>query len=344
MIEILRAGVLSSVQDLGRHGFRHLGIGVAGALDPLAMLVGNRLLDNPVDAAVIEFTLGASAVRFTQDCRIALTGADCRAELDGQRVWSWWSFPVARGQTLTLRSPRQGMRTYLAIGGGIDVPMLLNSRSTHLSGGFGGWHGRALRDGDRLPLGVASAALESRAAPYGVQSPAGFPGLETTSIRVLNGPEYEDFTVASHKTFWDTDWQVTPNSNRMGYRLGGPELHRKKHRHHDLLSHGVVPGVVQVPPAGQPIILMADGQTTGGYPKIGVVIGADLWKLAQVRLGAAVRFIPVSRTDALQALQDTRRYLDQVDRILAWRHAGVVQAGPRRAITRAPQSTLSRSQ
>lgn len=337
MIEILRPGALTSVQDLGRTGFRHFGVGKAGALDPVALVVGNRLLGNEPGCAAIEFTLGRASMRFHVDARVSLAGAECGATVDGAPVWSWHAFPVRRGQTLTLLSARGGTRTYLCVAGGIDVPEVMGSRSTDLKAGFGGYEGRALKEGDRLP--VACPGIPEGAATRGVAAPEWALQLgrsrKTAPIRVMPGPEYEDFDAGAQAALWESAWTITPNSNRMGLRLQGPALERAPARRTDLLSHGVVPGVIQVPPAGQPIVLMADAQTTGGYPRIGVVIRADLWRLAQVPLGMTVRFERVTLEEATAAQAKLERYLRQLDQALQWQGRGMAIAARRRTLSRA---------
>ncbi|QYY31723.1 biotin-dependent carboxyltransferase family protein [Cupriavidus pinatubonensis] len=337
MIEIIRPGALASVQDLGRTGFRRFGVGRSGAMDPLALTIGNRLLGNAPGSAAIEFTLGRAAVRFHEDLRVALTGAECNANLDGVPVWSWHAFDVRRGETLTLPPTRGGTRVYLCVAGGIDVEPVMGSRSTDLKAGFGGFAGRALHDGDRLA--AARPGLAASSDWLGVQAPAW--ALRCTDsgnavpIRLLPGPEYDDFEPAAQAALWESEWIITPNSNRMGLRLQGPALARRADRSADLLSHGVVPGVIQVPPGGQPIALMADAQTTGGYPKIGVVIGADLWRLAQVPLGAPVRFVRVTLEEATNAQAAVDRYLRQIDQALQWQGDGMTIAARRRTGSRA---------
>jgi 5-oxoprolinase (ATP-hydrolysing) subunit C len=384
MIDVIRAGLLTSVQDLGRHGYRHLGIAMGGALDRLALEVGNRLVGNRPEAAGLEVTFGPTVLRFPRATRIAITGSEFGATLDGVPVYSWWSLPVQAGQELTLNAARRGMRCYVCVAGGIDVLPVLGSRSTDLGACFGGLGGRALRDGDRLPIGVAAGAgagaparasagvtagapakataaaaeatagvptgatdvsagvttgppaarpraLTPDAPAFGVKSPAWCKfvlvdepvrrGRLTSGaawalpVRVLPGPEYERFSDAAHDAFWSDEWLVTPNSNRMGYRLSGTTLARNEKI--DLLSHAVMPGTIQVPPNGQPIVLMSDAQTTGGYPKIGSVIYADLWKLAQIRLNGAVRFVPTTPHEARAALLEERQYLRQIDAAIA---------------------------
>lgn len=301
MIDILRAGPLTTVQDLGRPGWRGQGLSLCGALDGLALRSGNLLVGNEDGAAGLEFTLGPAALRFGADAVIALTGCDADARLDGQPLRPWWRVAVRAGQTLRLAAPREGegMRAYLCVAGGIAVPAVLGSRSTDLKAGFGGLDGRALRDGDVLPLGVATALSSRR---IGIRPPDW-----DASLRLLTGPEFGDFDAAE---VFATDWRVTPQSNRMGYRLAGPALLRR--RGGDLPSHGVLPGLVQLPPSGQPIVLLADAQTTGGYPRLGVVIRADLWKLAQLRLGATLRFSPCGPDEALAALRRQEAALERM--------------------------------
>jgi biotin-dependent carboxylase-like uncharacterized protein len=327
MIVVVRPGMLSSVQDLGRYGHRQFGICPGGALDALALTLANRLVGNDDNAAGLELTMGRCEFRLETGTRIALAGDDFGATLDGVPFWPNWSVPVAAGQTLKLdganaKSAKQGLRSWLAIAGGIDVAPMLGSRSTDLKAGFGGHQGRALKKGDRLPLGASSltnALLKRRA--FGLRAPGwsidGHHVSVGTSIplRVMPGPEFDQFTVASRELLWGATWRVTSQSNRMGSRLDGPEL--KRRRSIDMLSAGVIPGTIQVPPSGKPIILMGDAQTTGGYPRIGVVIRADLWKLAQAPLNGPLQMVRVDAAEALAAWDAQQRYLAQVDQGLA---------------------------
>jgi len=315
---------MNSVQDLGRSGFRYLGVCQAGALDRVALAIANKLAGNAVDAAALEITLGPCVIRFNADTRIAFGGADFGATLDRKRVSPWWSVPVRAGQTLALETALHGMRAYVAFAGGVDVAVQLGSRATDIQAGFGGYQGRALLDGDILTTLAAdpAAAIDSAAPAFGVRAPVWY-GIESEilsprpmPIRVIPGPEYERFTATAQREFWDAQWTLTPQSNRMGFRLSGPEL--KIERGDDMLSHGVLPGVIQVPPGGQPIVLMADAQTTGGYPKIGVVIAADLAKLAQLRLNRTLQFIECDVATARRELQQEAKYLEQIDYATRW--------------------------
>jgi len=324
MIVVQKPGLLASVQDLGRHGHRQLGICPGGALDVLALTLANRLVGNVDGAAGLELTMGGCEVRFETDTRIALAGDDFGAQLDGVPLWPCWSVPVAAGQVLKLSganaagAKKAGLRSWLAIAGGIDVVPVLGSRSTDLKAGFGGHEGRALRKGDKLPLGASRLDAAQRARkPFGLRGPDWGPEEADGAIalRVLPGPELEQFTLAAREVLWGERWRITSQSNRMGSRLAGTELKRK--RAGDMLSSGVIPGTIQVPPSGQPIILMGDAQTTGGYPRIGVVIRADLWKLAQAPLNGKLRLVQVNMAEALAAWAGQQRYLAQVAQGLA---------------------------
>lgn len=305
MLKIHRAGLFTSVQDAGRQGYRQMGVGAAGALDLPALRIANLLVGNDADTAALEITLGQCVIEFERAGWIALTGAGCQAVLDNQTVWTGWRYPVRAGQQLRLKTPRRGMRSYLAVDGGIAVPPVMGSCSTDIQGGFGGFDGRLVRDGDRLPQGEPVTRLTKT---RGVKQL-----LWNNRVRALPGPEYHSFTSASRDAFWRTAWQLSPQSNRMGYRLQGHSLQREAAR--ELLSHGLIPGVVQVPHNGQPIVLMSDAQTTGGYPRIACVIEADRYHLAQLRPGEPLHFMQCSLEEAHQAQQAQQRYFTQ----LAWR-------------------------
>ncbi|WP_127958664.1 5-oxoprolinase subunit PxpC [Serratia microhaemolytica] len=303
MLKVLRAGIYTTVQDLGRHGFRRLGVSQSGALDAPALKIANLLVGNQADAAGLEITLGQFSAKFTKNCWIALTGAGCNAQLDGQPVWTGWCYAVKKGQQLTLKMPKYGMRSYLAVSGGIDVPEVLGSRSTDLKAAFGGWQGRQLKEGDQLPLGAVQAQPKAMVGVHQL--------LFSNRVRVIPGPEYQEFSPEAQENFWRTPWQLTPQSNRMGYRLSSScALQRTEQR--ELLSHGLLPGVIQVPHNGQPIILMADAQTTGGYPRIACVIEADLYHLAQVRLGELIHFVPCSVAEAQRAKAAQDHFIAQI--------------------------------
>jgi len=270
-VRVERAGLQSLVVDRGRFGLRDQGVGWCGAMDARSFAAANALAGNDATAAAIEVVLGDVSVTFDCDARFALTGADCDAQLDDAPLAAWRSQSARAGSRIVLRRPRAWMRTYLAIEGGIDVPVVLGSRTTDLLAAMGGLDGRALRNGDCLLLGgpVAAPAIAEISPPRA-----------TFELRTIAGE------LAAR--LWQRTWTVGHQSNRMGYRLQGPA---QPHEFGALRSHAVFPGFIQVPPSGEPIVLMADAQTTGGYPLAGVVVDEDIWMLAQAPLGASVRFV-----------------------------------------------------
>ncbi|MDR6392512.1 biotin-dependent carboxyltransferase family protein [Paraburkholderia phenoliruptrix] len=323
MIEILSSSALATVQDQGREGYLRYGVGTAGAMDRLALAVGNLLLGNPDDAAGIEIPMFPFRVRFLADMAFAITGADCPARLNERALLPWWTVQAKEGDVLTIGVPTSGTRCYLTLAGGVDVPVVLGSRSTQLRGQFGGYDGRQLQKGDVLKAvgeGARTMPLDApRAAGFGTVPPeftlpaaSALPGAtaDETAVRVLPAAEYECYCPESLEAFWREGWKVTPQSDRYGYRLAGPTLtamHAVEKR-----SHGIVPGVIQVPHNGHPIIQLRDAQPSGGYPKIGTVIEADLWRLAQARIGTKIRFVQTTYPEAVAALEELGGYLARV--------------------------------
>lgn len=316
MIEILSSTALATVQDAGRLGSLRFGVGTAGAMDQLALAVGNLLLGNPEGAAALEIPVYPFQVRFTEDCAFALTGADGQARLDQQAIAPWWVSQARKGQVLTIGLPvaGSGSRAYLALAGGIDVPRVLASRSTQLRGAFGGFDGRAVRQGDVLRAATPGAL---QAVDFGVVPPAiGLPLHEggLPAVRVLPAAEYACFKEESRAAFWAGQWKITAQSDRYGYRMQGTPLVPTSPM--EIRSHGIVPGVIQVPSGGQPIVQMRDAQPSGGYPKFGTVIEADLWRLGQAAIGSRVRFVETSYEAAVAALDEVQAWLDEVRRMI----------------------------
>jgi antagonist of KipI len=264
-------------------------------MDPFAARAANLLVGNPPDAAGLEITFAGPTIRFHRDSLIAVTGADLSPTVDGTEVPGWTAYAVPAGAVLKFGRRRTGLRAYLGVVGGIDVPPVLGSRSTYLRGGFGGYDGRALKNGDRLELGPAPAdvrRLAGRSLPPERRPPL---SAEPT-VRVLLGPHDDRFLPEGVETLLAAAYVVAPDSDRMGYRLAGPPLARREPA--DLVSGGMPLGGVQVPGDGQPIILLSDHQATGGYPLIATVIQADLSLVAQLAPGASLRFRAVSLDDA----------------------------------------------
>lgn len=315
MIEIIETGPLNTVQDLGRPGYRNIGVTASGAMDPLALTIGNILAGNEPGLAGIELQTFPFRVRFAQNCVFALTGADCRAKLDGVELPAWWAAEAKSGQVLELSAPLADARAYLCVAGGVDVAPVMGSRSTSLRGAFGGVEGRFLTGGDMLTTGVPTVALLP-AGGVGVVPPAValknfFPVADDGALLVRALPAGEhDLFGDDAKRFWSQPWKISARSDRTGYRLSGEPI-RPIHPV-EMRSHGVVPGVVQVPPAGEPIVQMSDANTAGGYPKVAGIIEADLWRMGQARIGSMLRFTPVTHADAKSVEQAITDYVADV--------------------------------
>ena len=293
---VVRPGLQTTVQDRGRWGFQSRGVPVAGSMDPFASRLANALVGNDSADACLEVTLSGPELQFDDDRVVAVTGAEFVLTVDDEVVSHGAAFPVARGSQLRFGPRHSGARAYVAIGGGLALPLLLGSRSTHLPTKMGGWLGRPLGNGDRLPLGPTVARRQYRHKP--IPSPAGEPG--PVVVRVLEGPQRENFDEDAISVLQSAPYLVTPESNRMGYRLRGPRLTHA--RGADIISDATAVGSLQVPASGQPIVLMADRQTTGGYPKLATVITADLGLVAQLAPGDQLRFEVCSLSEALVAL------------------------------------------
>jgi antagonist of KipI len=305
-IEIVKPGLLSTVQDAGRAGYRRYGVAAGGAMDAAALRAANLLVGNDPGAACLEFTLTGPEIRFHAETVIALCGGRFHAVLDGSEAPFCRPIRVQPESVLRIGHAVGGCRGYLAAAGGIDVPPVMGSRSTYLRAGIGGHEGRALREGDKLSLGKLSPLSQSllkslsagRIANWFV-SEALLPLYdEEPEIRVVRGPEFHLFTEESVRSFFSQEYAVLTQSDRMGYRLRGEAAMKRRDAAADLLTEPVHPGTVQVPPEGQPIVLMADGQTTGGYPRIAQVVQTDIPLLAQVRPGLRLRFREVSLREA----------------------------------------------
>lgn len=308
---VARAGFLTSVQDLGRTGFRQFGVSTSGALDPFALRVANLLVGNDERTAGLEVTLGGLQLRFEDERIVAWCGGEFDVQIGSRALPAGHVAHLQAGDELKLGRAETGCRCWLAISGGIDVPLVLNSRSTDLRAKFGGFEGRALRDGDVLPLRTwpgsppTATGISSWTAPHDWASPA----TRYPSLRFIRGIDWERFNPSTLQRFTIEQFSVSPDSDRMGVRLNGPELKRRDET--DLISEAVAPGTIQVPPSGKPILLLGDCQTIGGYPKIAHVITVDLGVAAQLRAGDVVRFVEVSLQDAHRLLVERERDLER---------------------------------
>jgi len=310
-LEALDVSGLVTVQDSGRRGWRQFGVPASGPMDSFAFQAANVLAGNPVDSAGIEIGLGDAIFQPRRDCVIAVTGAGYQLSI---YVWEfplWSSFFVRAGWNIHLNKVNDGMWAYLAVSGGVQTPPALDSRSTYLRGGFGGLGGRQLQIGDVIPTGVSSPVsyeLAARTLPQEAR-----PGYDIhPTLDVIPGPQTDYFTEESIQTFFSSEYSIHLTSDRMGYRLDGPPLsHRGKT---ELISEGMTFGAVQIPSNGQPTVMMADCPTTGGYPKIGTVVSADLPQLAQCVPGKSrIRF---RQTTVEKAQERYRQLMSGLSRIV----------------------------
>jgi antagonist of KipI len=316
-IDILRSSFLTTVQDLGRMGFREFGVSPGGALDSHALRVANLLVGNKESAAGIEITFGGVQLRFADERVVAWCGGEFDVRIGSTSLPAGHAGFVRAGDVLIFNQPKTGCRSWLGISGGIDVPLVLGSRSTDLRANFGGFDGRALRDGDEVSLGgnserpkiLIEKLREQKVANWKPPHDWSSPAKHEPVLRVICGSDSDRFNDVTIQRFTNDVFVVSADSNRMGARLKGPHLQRDHDV--DLVSEGVAPGTIQVPPSGQPILLLGDCQTIGGYPKIAHVITVDLSVAAQLRAGDSVRFREISLAEAHRRLVERERYLEQ---------------------------------
>jgi len=309
-LEVQSPGPLATVQDGGRFGFGKYGVPPSGALDPFSLRMANLLVGNPEQSAGIEITLMGFRARVLTDAVVAVTGGDLQPMVNQEELPMWSCRTVKKGDLLTFKGLKTGCRAYLALGGGVEVPVILESRSTNLSSGFGGLEGRPLRTGDTVLS--ASPRRYLKAAGQRVD-PALIPAYgKQWSLRALLGPQGDEFPSATRQAFFSSSFTAMPESDRTGIRLGGPALHRTPDLPESIISEGVAPGTVQVPGDAQPIIILVE-TITGGYRKIATVITVDRGLLGQIKPGDAVRFQEVSMEEAVRALRTME------ERICQWK-------------------------
>ena len=303
-MRIIRPGMLTTVQDLGRWGFQDNGVPVAGPMDEYSHRLANRLVGNDPSAAALEVTLIGPEVDAADDVVCAVTGAEFVLTVGGMRIPSDEAFLLRAGQPLKFGERRRGARAAVAFRGGIAVEPVLGSRATSLFSGMGGLNGRALKAGDLLPIGEETASVPAGARGAGLpMQPGG------AVLRVMLGPHQDFFSRTAYDTLFGSRFAVTPASNRMGYRLEGPPLVHVGRA--DILSDATPLGSIQVPASGQAILLMADRQTTGGYPKIATVISADMPLAGQLSPGDWIEFRACTRQQAVEALRERMRQIGQ---------------------------------
>ena len=317
-VGVLRAGFFTTVQDLGRVGHRADGVSLGGALDRHALRITNLLVGNEETAAGLETAIGRVRLRLNDQRVVAWCGGASDVQIAGNRLPPGRPALLEPGDELTFIAPERGARCWLAISGGIDVPVILASRSTDLRARFGGLEGRALRDGDALPLGVARPFgvlfAETRIAAWGAPEVWAQTGTRRAFLRIVRGAHWDRFESKTHDALVTDQFTVGDETDRMGARLTGPQVARSDEE--ELISEAVAPGTIQVPPNGQPILLLGDCQTIGGYPKLAHVITVDMPIAAQLRPGDPVHFSEVSLAEAHASLKEREREVE-------WFRAGV---------------------
>ncbi len=308
-IHVLRPGLFTTIQDLGRHGYQRFGVSVSGAMDRWALAVGNRLLGNPDQAAGLEITIQGPELLFEQAVSIAITGADLSPTSNGLAIPMWTVVAMQAGSRLQFGMRRQGARAYLTVAGGIDGPLMLGSRSTHVRSGLGGLAGRALKKWDQVDVGPAratSAHYVGRTLPESHRPQYG----TSPSVRVVPGPQVDRFTEEALQILAGSPYRLTSESDRMGYRLQGLELTHRTSA--DIVSDAVSVGSIQVLADRQPILLMADCQTTGGYAKLATMIAADRALAAQLSPGDTLSFVVITQDKAAELFRSTHAELDRL--------------------------------
>lgn len=296
MMEIVRPGLLTTVQDGGRMGYQAYGVPVCGAMDWLSLAIANILADNPWEEAALEITGMGPAIQFEEDVVFAIAGADCAATLNGLPLQNNGAYLAHKGDLLEMGAAKDGFRAYFSVSGGFDIPKVMESRSTCLSAGFGGFEGRALKKGDRIGFRSPQVWLrnlsERRCNPfYNANAP----------VQVVLGPQQDIFSEQGIESFFRAEYRLSNQCDRMGCRLEGETISLKEGKNPNILSDGIVMGSIQIP-NGQPIVMMADRQTTGGYAKLGTVASCALPLMAQKRPGDMTHFVQVSVEEA-QALR-----------------------------------------
>lgn len=303
-LRIIEPGPLSLIQDLGRYGHQSIGVSPGGPMDTYAFRWANRLLDNHQNDAQIEINLGQFRCEFLAETTMAITGADMAAELNGVVIEPWQSYTIHAGDHLSFKGSKKGSRAYLAIRRGLDVPKILGSCSTVVRDQLGGLHG----DGSKLK---AKDCLEYNASSPMItrQVPSEFIDdySHDITLELISSYQYDWFSKEDHHRFFNTPYIVSQQIDRMGYRLSGEAIFCRKQR---FISEGIAPGAVQITPDGQPIILMRDRQTIGGYPKIGCVTAGSLSKLAQCLPGATIRFVKKDLYEAETEYRQAREFFE----------------------------------
>ena len=308
ILEVVIPGPLTTLQDQGRFGFGQYGVAPSGAVDSFSLRVGNLLVGNPENEACLEMTIMGPVMKARAHMALAITGGNLQPRIDGRPVPMWRSIVIKKGERISFKGLKRGCRAYLAVGGGFIAPTVLGSKSTNLGGRFGGIEGRPLKANDILFSNSPHLHLDTEGQTL---SPESIPEYPTdSSLRVIPGPHHDHFSAETMALFQENPFRVTEQSDRTGIRLAGLPVRAKKGFKKSIISEGVVPGTIQVPGNGQPIIILGE-TVTGGYRKIATVISADLHRLGQLRPGNRVTFMAVSQDEAYSALKEMEKTIQR---------------------------------
>jgi len=316
-VNVIKPGLSTTVQDLGRPGFYHIGIPLSGGMDRLALKAANLLVGNKEGAAVLEAVFMGPELQFTEEATVAVTGADLPPRVDGEARPTWTSFKIRKGQTLSFDFLKKGARAYIAVSGGIDVPVVLGSRSTYTLGALGGFKGRKLEAGDKLPTGKGRAAREGRTIPEKLHRLPSMPA----ELRMLPGLYWHRITEGAGRQFFEDTWKVAPEADRIGYRFrGGKPLEFVPREQpfgagsdpSNIVDACYPYGSIQVPGGTEPIVLHRDAVSGGGYFMVGTVISADMDQIGQLQPHTPARFVEVTMAQALKARKDRAGMLDKI--------------------------------
>ena len=316
-VKVIKPGLSTTVQDLGRPGYYHIGIPLSGGMDRLALKAANLLVGNKEGAAVLEATFMGPELQFTEEATVAVTGAELPPKVNGEPRATWTSFKVKKGQTLSFDFLKKGARAYIAISGGIDVPVVLGSCSTYTLGALGGFKGRKLEAGDKLPVGKGRAAKEGRTIPEKLRRAPGTPA----ELRMLPGLYWHRITEGSGQQFFEDTWKVVPEADRIGYRFkGGKPLDFVPREApfgagsdpSNIVDACYPYGSIQVPSGTEPIVLHRDAVSGGGYFMLGAVISADMDLIGQLQPHTQARFVQVTMAQALKARKDRAKLIEKI--------------------------------
>ncbi len=316
-INVIKPGLSTTVQDLGRPGYYHIGIPTSGAMDTLSLAAANLLVGNPAGAAALEAVFMGPELEFTTDVTVAVTGAEMPPKVDGQEQAGWTAFRVKKGQVLSFGFLKAGARAYIAVSGGIDVPVVLGSRSTYTLGALGGFEGRKLQSGDVLPVGGGAGAAEGRTVPEGLRRRPGTPA----ELRMLPGLYWHRITEAAGVRFFEDTWKVAPEADRIGYRFkaGRPLEFVDREQPFgagsdpsNIVDACYPYGSVQVPGGTEPIVLHRDAVSGGGYFMVGTVVSADMDLIGQLQPHTPTKFVKVTMEQALAARRDRKAVLEGI--------------------------------